>query len=182
MKWILVSCIIALIIILPTYLYSQFTLKNVEKRIEREHSVKHMTVDSLHAALSENDSANFVLFDVREKDEYDVSHLPNAVQLDPGITPDEFINTHSDNLDGKHAVFYCSVGKRSAILIEKLDAAAREAGATELSNLKGSIFRWYNSGFPVYNASGETSQVHPYDKKWGVLLNKRSESDSSTNR
>jgi hypothetical protein len=40
-------------------------------------------------------------------------------------------------------------------------------------NLKGSIFEWANRGNPVVNQHGVTPYVHPYNRRWGQLLNKK---------
>ncbi len=180
MKIFLLILAVALILLVPTLLYSQFTLKNVEKRIAKEHPVGEITVDELNGRLSTADSSNYCIFDVREVNEYHVSHLPGAIQVDPSISVDTFMENFAADVKGKHLVFYCSVGKRSAILTERLDEAAKQAGAVSSVNLRGSIFRWYNSGYPVYRDSSEVSEVHPYDSKWGRLLEKRSLSDSTS--
>lgn len=181
MKVILLLLAISLILLIPTLLYSQFTLKNVEKRIAKDHPVSEITVEELHNQLQSADSLSYQIFDVREEDEYQVSHLPGAKQVDPSISAEEFIKKYGSEVEGKHLVFYCSVGKRSAILTERLDEVAHKAGVKSSSNLRGSIFRWYNSGYPVYRDSTAVEEVHPYDSKWGRLLEKPSRIDSTIN-
>jgi hypothetical protein len=62
------------------------------------------------------------------------------------------------------------VGWRSADLVTNL----RAEGYHNSFNLKGSIFEWANSGQKVYkNNEKETHLVHPFNKKWGVLLEKQ---------
>jgi predicted sulfurtransferase len=66
-------------------------------------------------------------------------------------------------------VVYCSVGYRSADLVNKL----REKGFTKVYNLEGSIFKWRNEGNKVYSGNQEVKLVHPFNRKWGELLNKQ---------
>ena len=40
-------------------------------------------------------------------------------------------------------------------------------------NLSGSIFAWVNQGNPVVNKQGPTRFVHPYNRHWGQLLDKK---------
>ena len=63
-------------------------------------------------------------------------------------------------------VVYCSVGYRSAAMVERL----MKLGVKNAFNLEGSIFEWANSGKPVVNDQGMTKGVHPYNDYWGQLL------------
>ena len=74
-------------------------------------------------------------------------------------------------LDGKRAVFYCSVGWRSSELASKLSDALFEVGAIESFNLTGGIFNWANQNRKLSNSSeNETTKVHPYNDYWGALI------------
>jgi rhodanese-related sulfurtransferase len=102
-----------------------------------------------------------VLVDVRRKEEYLTSHLPGAHHLptveaiqQAGISPDTGL------------VLYCSVGYRSARLAETLQAE----GYRQVMNLEGSIFEWYNQGYPLVANQTPVRRVHPYDRVWGQLL------------
>lgn len=122
-----------------------------------------LSTDSLAARMASAPDG-MVLLDVREADEFAVSRLPGAVRVDPG----------ADTLPAALAalprntpiVVYCSVGVRSAKLVERL----REAGFTQAFNLKGSIFRWANEGRPLERDGRSVQTVHPYDRVWGRLL------------
>ncbi|HEY9761001.1 MAG TPA: rhodanese-like domain-containing protein [Trichocoleus sp.] len=102
-----------------------------------------------------------VLLDVRRAEEFAVSHLPQAQAistveevLKAGLTPDSPLVT------------YCSIGYRSARLAAQLQAA----GFTQVYNLEGSIFQWFNEGRQVVTNGEPTDRVHPYSKAWGLLL------------
>ncbi len=124
-------------------------------------AVPQLSTDSLAALLA--DSTRPLLLDVRTPEEYRVSHLPGARRIDPEATAFPMLaGVPKDTL----IVAYCSVGYRSAGLVERL----RKAGFTNAHNLKGSIFRWANEGRPVYRNGVAVRQVHPYDAAWGRLL------------
>ncbi len=118
------------------------------------------------AELSESKTDEITFLDAREKSEYNVSHLKNAVW----VGYDDFNLGRVKSLDkNKPLVIYCSIGVRSEKIGEKL----QEAGFKNVKNLYGSIFEWVNEGHPVYDNSGkETIKVHAYNKKWGVWLKK----------
>ena len=161
----------------PALMYSQFTLDSVESKIARDYPITHLPVDTLKTALAGADSSSFLLFDVREKAEFDTSHIAGAIQVDPDLSAEDFIRHYGKRISTKHLVFYCSVGKRSSILAERVEAEALKLGAADVENLRGGIFRWYNDGYPVVDAQGETNAVHPYDDFWGQLLQKRTVHD-----
>ena len=101
------------------------------------------------------------LLDVREPDEYHVSHLADAQQVEPGSDP-ATLGLPKD----QPIVTYCSVGYRSAEYARKL----RQAGFTDVRNLEGSVFEWANEKRPLVGDGHPASQVHPYNKTWGLLL------------
>jgi len=105
------------------------------------------------------------LLDAREKQEYDVSHLNNAMF----VGYNDFDVSIVDDVPKSTAiVIYCSVGYRSEKITERL----MKAGYTNVSNLYGGIFEWKNAGHHVVDNSGkETTNVHAYDSVWGVWLN-----------
>lgn len=107
-----------------------------------------------------------ILLDTRKKEEYNVSHLKNALW----VGHKEFrIDSVLKLLPNKNKtiVVYCSIGVRSEDIGEKLI----NAGFADVKNLYGGIFEWKTKGYPVYNLQErETDSVHAYNKKWGKLL------------
>ena len=62
-------------------------------------------------------------------------------------------------------VCYCSVGYRSSILANKINAL----GACSASNLEGSMFKWANEGRSIIDFDGNTTHfVHPYNWFFGL--------------
>ena len=136
----------------------------VLKRIRSSYpEVRQISVDSLAAWLNDPRRPAPVLLDVREPEEYAVSHLRGAIRVDPD-TDDLSVLAGVDR--DTPIVTYCSVGYRSSALAEKL----MRAGFTNVANLEGSIFAWANRGHPVYDDGHRAEYVHPYDAIWGKLL------------
>ncbi|MEO1207218.1 MAG: rhodanese-like domain-containing protein [Pseudomonadota bacterium] len=112
-----------------------------------------------------------VLFDVREADEFIVSHLPGAIRVAPDVSAEEFVARYGDVLAMGTAVFYCSVGVRSAKLIEKLRATEAVPRGQDLLNLEGGIFRWHNENRSLVNSGGQAvDRVHRFDRYWGRMI------------
>lgn len=106
------------------------------------------------------------LLDTRKKEEYQVSHLKDAVWVGYKEFKIDSVLKIIPNKD-KAVVVYCSIGVRSENIGEKL----MMAGFTNVKNLYGGIFEWKNKGYPVYNLQGKvTDSVHAFSKKWGKLL------------
>lgn len=115
------------------------------------------------AAALEADPAGVVILDARAPEEFAVSHLPGAHLV--GADADA-AGRLAAAAAGARVVVYCSVGYRSAALVDRL----RERGHANAVNLEGSIFRWAGEGRPVYREAARVEQVHPYDDRWGALL------------
>lgn len=105
-----------------------------------------------------------VILDARTEAEYGVSHLQNAIRIDPyqpSLKPLERLAKDT------FIVVYSSAGYRSARVASWLS----KAGYTNVRNLAGSIFLWANEGRPLFKAEDRpTAVVHPYDRKWGQLV------------
>ena len=114
--------------------------------------------------LADPDSLNRpILLDTRAPEEFAVSQLHGAE-----LAPDEraALQRLQDHPKDQRIVLYCSVGYRSSGMAEKL----MKDGFTNIHNLEGSLFAWANEGRPVYRGDRQVEVVHPYDKKWGKLL------------
>ena len=124
------------------------------------HNVKEITVPEVISRK------NVIFLDAREKNEYDVSHIKNAF----------FVGYKNFNVvslqnfaKGAELIVYCSIGKRSEDITQKLN----KAGYTNVKNLYGGIFEWVNQGNEVVDTNNnKTSKVHVYGRLWGQWLNK----------
>jgi len=144
----------------PTVL-AQTKIDKTLKKFNKE-SVPYIKVDAL------NGMNHVVLLDAREKEEYEVSHLQNAIWV--GAKTFELDSVFPKIVDkSTEIIVYCSIGVRSENIGEKL----MNAGYTNVKNLYGGIFEWKNEGYAVYGPEGkETENVHAFSKHWGKLLKK----------
>ena len=131
---------------------------------ERYPEVRQMSTDALHAAFARGDPP--ILFDARSAVEYQVSHLHGALHA---ASVAQTVKALAREPQDRAIVVYCSVGYRSSALAREL----KRSGFTQVANLEGSIFEWANKGYPVYRGTERVSLVHPYDARWGTLLDRK---------
>ena len=150
-----------------TVLALSFNLETIQNDLENRYgSISHIDGNN----FSKLNHEKTIVFDVREKNEFDVSHLPQAIQVDPEISNQSFISNYKEQVTGKDIVFYCSVGQRSSVLASRLKSALIEQGATKVYNLKGGVFRWSNEKKELIQGKKPTQFIHPYNPLWGLLL------------
>ena len=106
------------------------------------------------------------ILDARSAPEYAVSHLRDAVWINPerpslrplkGLPKDAPI------------VVYGSVGYRGARVAHWLMAQ----GYSNVRNLSGGLFQWADQGRPVFADGRPVGKVHPYGGRWGLMLEPR---------
>lgn len=107
-----------------------------------------------------------VFLDAREKKEYDVSHIKDAVWIGyRGFGRTRVVDIPKD----KEYIVYCTVGLRS----EKIAQRLIRMDFINVSNLYGGIIEWVNSGNAVYkDKNTPTKKVHTLNKRFGVWLKK----------
>lgn len=139
------------------------TNTELDKKLARmlKFSVPLMSVETLQQRSVQE---KIYVFDTREFEEYQVSHIPGAHYLG-------YNDFKHDRLRGapKDAtiVVYCSVGYRS----EKIGERLLSKGYTQVHNLYGSIFEWAEQGFPLHNAAKQpTASLHTYNREWGKWI------------
>ena len=147
----------------------QTGLTHLEQTIAAEHSDVHsLFPQQLERLLREGD--DLLIFDVRDKAEFDISHVPGAVRIDPDMTAEQFMAAFGHTLGGRTVLLYCSVGVRSSRLAQRIDDAATDAGAVAVYNLRGGIFAWHNYGKSLKEGRQLTEHVHPYSRSWSRYL------------
>lgn len=107
-----------------------------------------------------------LVLDARTLPEYQISHLRGAVRMDAGRPSLRPLRNLPKNTP---IVVYGSVGYRSARLAHWL----AQQGYTNVRNLSGSLFQWANEDRPIFRNGRPTLEVHPYDSRWGLLLESR---------
>ncbi len=113
-----------------------------------------------------NEMENVFILDTREREEFDVSHIPNAVYVgDKRVDMSLLVDVEMTDT----IIVYCTVGYRSEKVAEKL----QDAGYKNTFNLFGGIFAWKNRGGKVVDNSGKpTEKVHCYNQSWSLFLTK----------
>lgn len=159
---------------MKSLLFSFFCLLNIfamaqEKKVESSaynamlstllsHSVKEVSVKE-----AADEQGEVLFLDSRSPEEYKVSHIKDA----RWVGYDDFdMERVKDIPKNRKIIVYCSVGARS----EKITGKLKKAGYTDVANLYGGIFEWINEDHPVYNDSGKTDKIHPYNFFWGMWL------------
>jgi rhodanese-related sulfurtransferase len=134
---------------------------SVDNKIEREFpAVSLISTQQLNESRqSETSSAK--IFDVREPEEFTVSHLSGAINNSKSADIAELVSDKNAEI-----IVYCSVGYRSAVVADALASL----GYTNVRNLKHSIFEWAEKGYPLVNSEGLVKFVHPFNRAWGALI------------
>lgn len=142
--------------------FSQETLEAVLAKFNNE-SVPYISVELLQ---TKQQTEGTILLDAREKEEFKVSHIKNALWV--GFNSFSLEKTMKLLPDkNTEIIIYCSVGVRS----EKIGEQLQKAGYSKVKNLYGGIFAWKNNNLPVYNTRGnKTEKIHAYSKKWSKWL------------
>lgn len=105
-------------------------------------------------------STNTHILDCRTIEEFNVSHLRNAIWVGD-LDAEKLPFSTEDSI-----LVYCSVGYRSAKYTQEL----RALGFKNAVNLWGGIFNVVNQNGEVLNEEGVTLSIHPYNKRWGRWL------------
>lgn len=170
---LIISLILSLGTVQPAF-SEVFNLKTVKQQVLSDYkNVSHLETTELATMLVNR--KDVLIFDVREENEYNVSHIQDAIRISPSTWGWTFLRDYGSKVKDKTVVFYCSVGVRSSIMAARVQEGLAERGATKTLNLNGGIFAWHNEKRSVVDAKGETPYVHPFDKHWGSLLDRRTE-------
>lgn len=122
------------------------------------HGVKNCTSQEVTGLVSDK---NLLILDVRQREEYEVSHLKGAVLADDV----DFESLETD----QPILVYCTVGFRST----ELGTTLTHNGFSHIYNLDGGLIGWKNQEKPVYNQKEQlTDSVHVYSSLFSVLLKK----------
>ena len=142
--------------------FSQVTIADLLKKHNTQ-SIPYISVQEL--AMPKTKAA---ILDAREFNEYETSHIKNAIHVGYKYFNIETVSSIIKNKE-EQIVVYCSLGIRSENIAKKL----KKAGYTNVYNLYGGVFEWKNKGFNVYNSNGrETENVHVFSKQWNQWLTK----------
>ena len=133
---------------------------------QRFPTVAQLSTTELAAWWNDPARAKPILLDVRTEKEFAVSHLHGAMRVEPSANAGKLLARLPRD---RPVVTYCSVGYRSSEFAEKL----QRAGVISVYNLEGSIFQWANEGRPIEANGRPTEKVHPYNRKFGQMLDEK---------
>jgi rhodanese-related sulfurtransferase len=151
-------------IALPFLLFGFFDMdwESVDHKISNDFpNVEVISTEELYRLYANESISLPLIIDVRADKEFQVSHLPKALNLETTKEISPLISDKESNI-----VVYCSVGYRSAAIADELI----ELGYKNVRNLHHSIFEWASKDYPLLNKNGDTDKVHPFNKRWGKLL------------
>ena len=148
-----------------------FTLEAISTNLHSKYqTLNHLPGKDLAAIPAPKKQENYLIFDVREPEEYAVSHIAGAEQVNPDSWRQTVLKKYANQVKDKTVIFYCSVGVRSSKMASALQQDLMKAGAKAVYNLDKGLFGWANNQHPMVNAQGPTLYVHPYNAHWGQLL------------
>lgn len=138
------------------------TLADVERAILRRHPVPHLRPAHAEALIAERRAT---VFDVRSEAEFEEGHIPGSIRLDPATGAERFLGDHGEGCGGRVLLFVCSVGLRSARMVERVIGPLGPVRPHAVANLSGGLFRWHAEG-----RRPPLPGLHPFDPAWEALL------------
>jgi molybdopterin/thiamine biosynthesis adenylyltransferase/rhodanese-related sulfurtransferase len=108
---------------------------------EARRTISEVSVEDVAARRTHGD--DFVLLDVREKDEVRAGYIEGAVTIPRGFL--EFQASGQLPQTDTDVVVYCASGARSLLAAQVLHAM----GYTRIASMAGGITRWREAGYPV---------------------------------
>ncbi len=106
-------------------------------------ATKKITEISPTNAAAKSKSSNAVIVDVREKDEWDEEHIPDAVHMSRGMLELEIEDKFLDR--EMTIICHCGGGGRSALAAESL----QKMGYKNVRSMVGGFKAWKAAGLPT---------------------------------
>lgn len=103
--------------------------------------IQEVDIETASARLAAE--PQILLIDVRETDEWEAGHLPNAMHLSKGIIERDIKQTVPDL--NTSIMTYCGGGSRSALVTDNL----QKMGYTQVCSMNGGFRGWVAAGLPV---------------------------------
>ena len=104
---------------------------------------KRITEISPQEAAAKTKSSDAVIVDVREKDEWDETHIPDAVHMSRGTVELEVEEKFPDR--NTTIICHCGGGGRSALAAESL----QKMGYKNVRSMAGGFKAWKAAGLPT---------------------------------
>ena len=106
---------------------------------ETKAEVEQADVEAVHDALSSGEDITIV--DVREPEEYEVEHIPEAKLIPRGVLETQAAGQLPDK--DARIVTHCGAGGRGSLAAKSL----RAMGYTNVANLEGGLNAWREKGY-----------------------------------
>lgn len=106
----------------------------------RQH-IQEIPLEQAEEAIRQAD----LLVDVRDPDEYRVSHIPGAVNISRGLLEFKFSNDPTLENRDLNIVVYCKTSGRAALSARAL----QEMGYRNVRSIAGGFDAWQEAGKPV---------------------------------
>lgn len=100
-----------------------------------------------------------VVFDARDADEFETSHLPGAHRVAMNADKDAFSGSIASWTRSRTVVFYCTTSVRSQVFADAVLHPLTEGGAGKIVYLEGGIVAWRNAGLPLVSRHGPTRRI-----------------------
>lgn len=105
---------------------------------EAKQNIEEITLEQADEAIKQAD----LLLDVRDADEYRMSHVPGAVNISRGLLEFKFSNDPSLENRDMHIVLYCKNSGRAALSAKAL----KEMGYRHVRSIAGGFEAWQEAG------------------------------------
>ncbi|KAA8497835.1 putative cysteine desulfurase [Porphyridium purpureum] len=130
--------------------------------------------DVLTHRLDAGGESEWVLVDVRAREESDVSRLPGAI-------PVEYFRASTVDYVNKTVVFCCTAGGRAGIFAAEFTKNLKHSehvkpGDMEIKVLKGGMIAWTHASLPILSRDGKpTNYVHGFRSELAAMMPSRIE-------
>jgi rhodanese-related sulfurtransferase len=110
--------------------------------------------------IIDDPQAKILLIDCRRPDEFKVSKIPGAVNVNFRCSDDELKDALKDIEADSKIVNYCSLGYRSAIMTDRICQLGQKNNvqAGYVFNMEGSIFKWANEDKPLLDKDEQSTK------------------------
>jgi hypothetical protein len=136
----------------------------IKGKIRREFpTVREITTAELAGWLADPTKPRPILLDVRTEPEFRVSHLERARHVAPQADP------RTLQLAPRQADRHLLLGR---LPLGRDGGEAPGGGLQRRAESRRVDLQWANEGRPLVATAGRTEKVHPYNRIWGLLLNR----------
>ncbi|XP_009679173.1 uncharacterized protein [Struthio camelus] len=141
-------------------------------------NVESVPTETLQSWLEEKPE-DLLILDIRKEDEFEVSHLPGAIRVDPGSNIQEILQEHlqKEPEQQKRVVCYCTVGYRASMTAQSLNEFLSSKQGQKLKpfmkiyNAKGGLAKWARERKPMVDKQEHSTHlIHPYNAEWAKLV------------